>query len=646
MFSYTKVIVSSMEYCKIMKKKFAITIILLFLSVPLIWAQKVLYTDVLVVGGGTSGTAAGIQSARLGVSTIIVEPTPWLGGMLSAAGVTATDGNHNLPSGIWNEFREALYTIYGGPNKVFTGWVSNTQFEPHKADSIFKSWAKKEKKLTVLFNYQFQKTIKRGNQLLAVVCKNTNNKQVVTIYAKQIIDATDLGDVMASAGAKFDVGMESDAVSGEKMGLQQSNDIVQDLTFAAILKDYGKGVDKTIPQPANYSPNEFDGACTDFYIDKSKKAPSVNAQKMLEYGKLPNNKYMINWPGNGNDYYVNNIGMSQHQRDSVLELAKQQTLRFVYFIQHQLGFKHLGFAEDEFPTKDQFPLIPYYRESRRLKGLVRFNINHILQPFAYNLYKTGIAVGDYPIDHHHKKNPNAPQHLEFPSVPSFNVPLGALIPQHIQGLIVAEKNISVSNVVNGTTRLQPCVLLIGQAAGTLAALAVQQKKFASKVSIRKVQQTLLYHKAMIMPYIDAGIKHPQFEAIQRVGSTGILKGEGKPFKWANQTWFYPDSSISETLLVKSVQQFNAVFLKNEQPIDVELTTDKAILLITKMINQHPQLRLKYTTKMNDLSAEMKQLLQQKNLFTPAITRKALCVLLDEYINPFFLENIQHQQKKF
>jgi len=629
-----------------MKKKFAITIILLFLSVQLIWAQKVLYTDVLVVGGGTSGTAAGIQSARLGVSTIIVESTPWLGGMLSAAGVTATDGNHNLPSGIWNEFREALYTIYGGPNKVFTGWVSNTQFEPHKADSIFKSWAKKEKKLTVLFNYQFQKTIKRGNQLIAVVCKHTNNKQVVTIYAKQIIDATDLGDVMASAGAKFDVGMESDAVSGEKMGLQQSNDIVQDLTFAAILKDYGKGVDKTISQPANYSPNEFDGACTDFYIDKSKKAPSVNAQKMLEYGKLPNNKYMINWPGNGNDYYVNNIGMSQHQRDSVLELAKQQTLRFVYFIQHQLGFKHLGFAEDEFPTKDQFPLIPYYRESRRLKGLVRFNINHILQPFAYNLYKTGIAVGDYPIDHHHKKNPNAPQHLEFPPVPSFNVPLGTLIPPNIQGLIVAEKNISVSNVVNGTTRLQPCVLLIGQAAGTLAALAVQQKQFASKVSIRKVQQTLLYHKAMIMPYIDAGIKHPQFEAIQRVGATGILKGEGKPFKWANQTWFYPDSSISETLLVKSVQQFNAIFLKNEQPSNVELTTDKAILLITKMINQHPQLRLKYATKMNDLSAEMKQLLQQKNLFTPVITRKALCVLLDEYINPFFLENIQHQQKKF
>ena len=48
-------------------------------------AQQTLTTDVLVIGGSTGGTAAGIQSARLGVETIIVESTPWLGGMISAA---------------------------------------------------------------------------------------------------------------------------------------------------------------------------------------------------------------------------------------------------------------------------------------------------------------------------------------------------------------------------------------------------------------------------------------------------------------------------------------------------------------------------------------------------------------------------------
>jgi choline dehydrogenase-like flavoprotein len=100
-----------------------------------------LKTDVLVVGGGVGGFAAGLQAARSGVKAIIIEEGPWLGGMLSAAGVSAIDGNHELPSGIWGEFRQKLYDHYGGPSKLATGWVSHTQFEPRVADSILKSMA-------------------------------------------------------------------------------------------------------------------------------------------------------------------------------------------------------------------------------------------------------------------------------------------------------------------------------------------------------------------------------------------------------------------------------------------------------------------------------------------------------------------------
>src|SRR5688572_10449208 len=66
-------------------------------------------TDLLVIGGGASGTMAGIQAARMGVRTLIIEETGWLGGMLTAAGVSAIDGNHRLPSGLWGEFRSHLY---------------------------------------------------------------------------------------------------------------------------------------------------------------------------------------------------------------------------------------------------------------------------------------------------------------------------------------------------------------------------------------------------------------------------------------------------------------------------------------------------------------------------------------------------------
>ena len=49
--------------------------------------------DILIIGGGASGTMAGIQAARLGSSTLIVEETPWLGGMLTSAGVSAISWN-------------------------------------------------------------------------------------------------------------------------------------------------------------------------------------------------------------------------------------------------------------------------------------------------------------------------------------------------------------------------------------------------------------------------------------------------------------------------------------------------------------------------------------------------------------------------
>ncbi|HSM47590.1 MAG TPA: FAD-dependent oxidoreductase, partial [Draconibacterium sp.] len=76
--------------------------------------EQTFQTDVLVIGGTTGGISAGLQSARLNVSTIIMEESPWLGGMVTSQGVSATDGNHHLHSGIWNEFRERLRIHYGG----------------------------------------------------------------------------------------------------------------------------------------------------------------------------------------------------------------------------------------------------------------------------------------------------------------------------------------------------------------------------------------------------------------------------------------------------------------------------------------------------------------------------------------------------
>jgi len=626
-----------------------------------IHAQKIERTDVLIVGASASGIAAGIQSARMGANTIIAEPSTWLGGMITAAGVCAFDGNHNLPAGIFGEFRTALYKVYGGPSKVATGWVSNTLFEPHVGDSIFKTMVASTKKLIIKYQWQFQKTIVENGVITGAEFIQTQTGEKCIVYAKQVIDATELGDVIASAGIPYDLGMESNEITKENVHKGPSNNIVQDITYVAILKDYGVGKDCTIVRPPNYNPDEFDAACTNYYFNLLRQKPSVDAQKMLNYGKLPNNKYMINWPGYGNDIYLNIVEMKEEDRQKELIKAKEQTLRFIYFIQHQLGFKQLALADDEYPTKDRFPLIPYHRESRRVKGLVRMDINHIAKPFQIEnpLYRTGIAVGDYPIDHHHKKNIDAPQHLDFYGVPSFNIPLGVLIPANNPGIIVAEKSISVSNVVNGTTRLQAIALLIGQAAGTLAATAAKENIPAEKVSVRKVQNALLQTNAYIMPYFDVPLSHPHFESVQKIGATGILKGQGVPTGWANRTYFHPDSLIKRNELVKDMAPYFLVKESHQQ----KLTLSEAIEIIMQMAAankldeaNNSKISNQISTSNNRWNFKNKPLLTQQiqTAWTKwklgyfdeqmPLTRLEFAVLLNATIDLFNLKQVNHQGK--
>jgi hypothetical protein len=556
-----------------------IFLILLFVSSQFVKAfsqavDQIQETEVLVIGGTASGICAGLQSSRLGVETIIAESTPWLGGMLTAAGVSAFDGNHNMPAGIFGEFRSRLYQHYGGSNKVSTGWVSNTLFEPHIGDSIFKSMAVNEKHLQIHYYYELKNVIKEENIITGVLFYDNQQHKNILIKAKRYIDATELGDVLAAAKIPYDLGMESNDITKEQVNPYGANDIVQDITYVAVLKDYGTP-QPLIERPKNYDSLEFDASNLSFYKDSSRIKPPVDAIKMLNYGKLPGNKYMLNWPIYGNDIYLNVIEKNPEERLAFLDIAKQQTLRFVYFIQKDLGFRNLSLADDEFKTKDKLAYYPYFRESRRVKGLSRMLVQHIATPFETEkpLYRTGIAVGDYPIDHHHKKNKLAPQHLDFFSVPSFNIPLSCLIPENHDNIIIAEKSISVSNVVNGTTRLQPCVMQIGQAAGLLAAQSIKQNVAPRNVSVRNLQAILLEANGYIMPYVDIKQNSPYFKAVQKIGATGLLKGVGVPNGWANTTYFYPEKNVSFSEFIIA---WKTKFTYSKKIIEHEMTIEDAV----------------------------------------------------------------------
>ena len=372
--------------------------------------------DVVVIGGGVSGTTAGIRAARLGAQTLIVEQGPWLGGMLTSAGVSATDGNYRLRGGMWGELRDSLEAHYGGAQSLKTGWVSNLLFEPSVGARIFRAMADNEEALTVKFETRAT-SIERTDEGWTLTLEGAEGRQ--TIECKVLIDGTELGDVAAQLGVKYDIGMESRHVTGEDIAPEEANGIIQDLTMVMILKDYGR--DMTIERPADYDSTLFACACDNAICRTPKEANRLwSKQMMMTYGRLPNGKIMINWPIEGNDYYVNMIEMNDEERAEAVAKAKAHTRNFLYFIQHDLGLNTLYLANDEFPTEDLMPLMPYHRESRRTVGEVRFKLNHITDPYDFTLYRTAIAVGDYPVDQHHTRYtgwedlPN----LYFHSIPS------------------------------------------------------------------------------------------------------------------------------------------------------------------------------------------------------------------------------------
>ena len=535
----------------------------------------------LVIGGGASGVTAGIQASRMGVPTLIVEETPWLGGMLTSAGVSAIDGNYNLPAGLWGEFKERLARHYGGLDSLKTGWVSNVLFEPSVGNEILGVMTDAENHLTVWRESRLKSLNRDGGVWYATVA--TEGKPDRVVKARVVIDATELGDVAKLCGAKYDVGMESRDVTHEDVAPEKANNIVQDITYVAILKDYHRDV--TIPRPEGYDSTEFVCCCANELCINPKEPDRVwSRDMMITYGKLPNDKYMINWPIEGNDYYVNLIEMTPEERKAALDKAKHYTMCFIYFMQHQLGLNTLGIADDEFPTADKLPFIPYHRESRRIHGVVRYDLNHMTHPYdqQQKLYRTSIAVGDYPVDHHHTRYKGVEElpNLYFHPVPSFGVPLGALVPHDVDGLIVAEKSISVSNIANGSTRLQPVVMQIGQAAGALASLAVKQNCEVRNVPVRDVQDAILAAGGYLQPYLDVASHDARFKAYQRIGSTGILKGTGKNVGWSNQTWLRADT----LLLASELDGLSELYplWKNEAAGNTPVTVEAAVDIIAKV----------------------------------------------------------------
>ena len=573
--------------------------------------------DVIIIGGGAGGTSAAIQSARNGAKTLLIEKTNWLGGMLTSAGVSAIDGNYNLPSGFWGEFKDSLVSHYGDLESLKTGWVSNVLFEPKVGNEILKSIAKNEKNLKILFSSSVTSIFQPKDDYYNFIVNSSKGH----FSSKVLIDATELGDILPMINEDYDIGMDNIEMYDEDIAPKLKNDIIQDLTYVMVLKNYNKNV--KIEKPKNYDPSEFYCSTSSINCTESDKALWAPNQ-MMNYGKLPNDKIMINWPIYGNDYYSNLLEMNHDQREEVFKKAKEKSLKFLYYIQDELGFYNYSLSDEEYNTKDKFPLIPYYREARRIKGIVTFSLNYIKNPYdqKYPLYRTGILVGDYPVDHHHDAHPDKkslPQ-LAFYPIPSYSLPLGSIISKKTSNFLVAEKSISVSNLVNGTTRLQPVVLQVGQIAGLIASESIKNNISTNEIDTRDIQTKILNNGGYIQPYLDVEKNHPFFKAYQRIGSTGILRATGLNIGWSNQTWFYPEKSIVLDQLLKDLGHYYDL---NKNPLS-DLRTKTIFKWISLVQNQEikNQQKIWNALGLSNFNSDRK------------INRGEFAIILDYFLNPF------------
>ena len=590
--------------------------VILFFTILLFSCNDSSKFDVVIVGGGAGGTSAAIQSARNGAKTLLIEETDWLGGMLTSAGVSAIDGNYKLPSGFWGEFKDSLVSHYGSLEALKTGWVSNVLFEPKVGNEILKSITQNEKNLKILYSTSTQSVSKHDENNFNYQIKTSEG----TFFSKILIDGTELGDLLPMLDDNYDVGMDSNEMYDENIAPEIKNDIIQDLTFVMILKNYNKKV--KIDKPEGYDASEF--YCSTSHKDCPESDKALwSPQQMMNYGKLPNDKIMINWPIYGNDYYSNLIEMSKEEREVVFEKAKNKSLRYLYYIQDELGFDNYSISDDEYETDDNFPLIPYYREARRIKGQVTFSLNYIKNPYdqKHKLYRTGVLVGDYPVDHHHDAHPEKEKlpKLAFYPIPSYSLPFGSLISKKNSNFLVAEKSISVSNLVNGTTRLQPVVLQIGQIAGLIASESIKQKKKPSELNIRHIQSLILENGGYIQPYLDVEKTHPHFKAFQRIGSTGILRGKGINVGWSNQSWFYPDNEVDLELFLNDLSPFIDL---STYPLNGLMLKDLKTW-IESIINEKIDFKSDYLSlNLTDFNFDRK------------VNRGELAVIIDYYLNPF------------
>ena len=262
--------------------------------------------EVAIYGATPAGIAAAITAARAGRDTVLLEPTPRIGGMLTG-GLSYTDfRTQEAVTGFFREYASAVlahYTAaYGAGSPQVKDCFFGTLAEPKVSRQILESMLAREKRLTVRTNWRLTSAEKAGPRLVAL-----RGAKADRVEARAFIDASYEGDLAAAAGAPFRVGRESTKEYGErfagrlfvKNGLilpgstGEADRLMQCYNFR-ILMTTDPALRVPVTRPPDYRREEYSAAIPHFHGGVLKHAFTEGHDGVLRIQMLPNRKADIN----------------------------------------------------------------------------------------------------------------------------------------------------------------------------------------------------------------------------------------------------------------------------------------------------------------------------------------------------------------
>jgi hypothetical protein len=433
--------------------------------------------DVVVAGGGPSGVAAALSSARAGARTALIEATACLGGMATNGLVPVfnpfSNGRIAVIRGIGLEVVRKLRARGSGllkpdplPNEMPEyDW---TGLDAEKLKTLLDDLAVEAGVVTRFFT-QATEPIRRGRRVVALRTWSKSGPE--EWRAKVFVDATGDADVAARAGCPFE--------KGDEHGLMQPSTVC--FVIAGITPAAGRKI-----------------------RHKPGFAPFLRAAS--EAGKLSNkldHHYCLNAVHSGAvaigcnyKHELDTDGLDAASLSRAIQEGRRLAHELCAFLRREVPGCQNAFVSSS-------ANLVGIRETRRIIGEYRMGLDHF---FARRKSPDDIAdyaneidvhvVGRSGADIRKRRHAAIDAHL----VPGehYGIPFRALIPKGVSNLLVAGRAISCDRIMHGSVRPMPACFATGEAAGLAAAMAARSGNgIIRDVDVRQLQDGLLRQGAFI-----------------------------------------------------------------------------------------------------------------------------------------------------